>query len=139
MVQDYVKYIYIINKCGEIEMNINLNRFKYSYDESLFKKRSQELNQLQGTKKLKGNNLKASKQEGSRDDKLRLLADEFTSILMKQMLKSMRKTVPEGKLIDGGFSEDVFKDMYDEKISKLGMGQNGYNTLSKLLYEQIKK
>lgn len=72
------------------------------------------------------------------DKKLKLLASEFTSILMKQMFKSMRKTVPENKLIDGGFSEEVFTDMFDEELSKTGAEQDGFNSLGRLLYEQLK-
>lgn len=73
------------------------------------------------------------------DDRLKELANEFTSILMKQMFKAMRKTVPESTLIDGGFSEDVFTDMLDSEISKAGARQNTFNNLSRALYEQLQQ
>lgn len=73
------------------------------------------------------------------DDRLKELANEFTSILMKQMFKAMRKTVPESSLIDGGFSEDVFTDMLDDEISKAGSRQNTFNNLSRALYEQLQQ
>ncbi|AZO94071.1 hypothetical protein GM661_02845 [Iocasia frigidifontis] len=73
------------------------------------------------------------------DDRLKELADEFTSILMKQMFKAMRKTVPESSLIDGGFSEDVFTDMLDDEYSKAGARQNTFNNLSRALYEQLQQ
>lgn len=72
------------------------------------------------------------------DEQLKKAANEFTSILIKQMLKSMRETIPEKKLLDAGFAEDVFTDMLDGEISKLGSGSSGFNNLSKLLYEQLK-
>ncbi|MFP4015641.1 MAG: rod-binding protein [Halanaerobiales bacterium] len=72
------------------------------------------------------------------DEKLKLLASEFTSILMKQMFKSMRSTIPENNLIDGGYSEEVFTDMLDDEISKSGAQQNGFNSLARILYQQLK-
>lgn len=72
------------------------------------------------------------------DEKLKELANEFTSILMKQMFKSMRNTIPESELIDGGYAEDVFTDMLDDEISKQGAEQSGFTALGKLLYEQLR-
>lgn len=75
----------------------------------------------------------------SQDQKLRLLASEFTSILLKQMFSSMRNSVFKSDLLDGGFSEEVFTDMLDEEISKKGSTQQGFNNLGRILYEQLKK
>ncbi len=78
------------------------------------------------------------KAEEARDEKLKYLAGEFTSILLKQMFNSMRSSVFKSEFIDGGFSEDVFEDMLDEEISKKGSRQQGFNNLGRILYKQLK-
>ena len=73
----------------------------------------------------------------AQDDKaLKEACQEFEAIFIEQMLKSMRKTVPESGLMNGGMAEDVFEDMlyenYAEKMSKsASLG------LSDMLYRQI--
>lgn len=78
---------------------------------------------------------KSSRQET--EEELKEVVDEFTSIFLNQMFKSMRSTIPEGGMIDGGFAEDVFTDMYDKEISKLGSKQNNFSGLNQILFEQL--
>lgn len=116
-------------------MKINSNLIRHNYDKVLLNQFQDDLKNINN----KTNQYQQNEQNNSRDQQLRLLAGEFSSILMKQMFKTMRKTIPEGKLIDGGFSEDVFTDMLDGEISELGADQKGFNTLGRLLYEQLKR
>ncbi len=63
---------------------------------------------------------------------------EFEAIFVKQMLDSMRNTVPKGGLFDGGMSREIFEDRlygsYAEKISETaGLG------LARQMFEQIKE
>ncbi|MFW6386444.1 MAG: rod-binding protein [Bacillota bacterium] len=74
---------------------------------------------------------------GRNEEKLQEAVSEFTSIFMKQMFKAMRSSLPDDKLIDGGYAEDVFTDMMDEEVSKLGAEQRGFDNLNRLLYEQL--
>ena len=46
------------------------------------------------------------------------LAEEFESIFTEIVLKSMRETVPDKGLIDGGNGEDVFRSMLDSEYAK---------------------
>ena len=88
----------------------------------------------------KSNNLTNKLQKSSRSDteeELKQVVGEFTSIFLNQMFKSMRSTIPEGGMIDGGFAEDVFTDMYDKEISKLGSKQNNFSGLNQILFEQL--
>ena len=71
------------------------------------------------------------------EERLKKAVNSFTSIFVEKMFKSMRDTVPESKLIDGGYAEDVFTDMLDSEISKLGAGQNNFSNLNKLLFEEL--
>lgn len=62
---------------------------------------------------------------------------DFESLFVKQMLDSMRRTVPKGGLFDGGMSQEIFEDRlyntYAEKISSTAsLG------LAKQMFEQIK-
>ncbi|MFW6386607.1 MAG: rod-binding protein [Bacillota bacterium] len=80
---------------------------------------------------------KIEENAGRDKEKLEKAVSEFTSIFMKQMFKAMRSSLPEEKLIDGGFAEDVFTDMMDEEISKLGANQQGLDSLNQQLYDQL--
>ncbi len=109
-------------------INQDLNRLKNKSEEIAYKSQENKVGLLPN----KGNN------NAETEKKLKALANEFTSILMKQMFQSMRKTIPENKLIDGGFSEEVFTDMLDGELSKSGAEQKGFNSLGRLLYQQLK-
>lgn len=122
-------------------MKINPDIMTQSYDRTLERDLSNFKNKAAKKKSIKKYESSSAMGENKNieDKKLKLLANEFTSILMKQMFKSMRKTIPdENKFIDGGFSEEVFTDMLDGELSKSGTEQNGFNSLGRLLYQQLK-
>ncbi len=71
------------------------------------------------------------------DKKLMDVCVEMESIFVSRMLKEMRNTLPEEKLINGGFAEKIFEDMlYDQyalslsKTSNLGLATMLYKELS---------
>ncbi|MFW5998616.1 MAG: rod-binding protein [bacterium] len=82
------------------------------------------------------NNINENNSEKN-NKKLKKVVNEFSSIFIKKMFESMRNTLPEEKLIDGGYAEDVFTDMLDKEISQLGSEQNNFDNLNKQLYEQL--
>ena len=68
--------------------------------------------------------------------KMKQACSDFESILIKQMLDSMRKTVPKDSLIEGGMAEDIFTDMiYDEYAKK--MSKTGDFGIKEILYKQL--
>ena len=80
---------------------------------------------------------KPVKHEKIYDKRLMNACIEMESLFVSRMLKEMRKTVPEEKLIDGGYAEKIFEDMlYDEyslnlsKTSNLGIANMLYKELS---------
>ena len=80
---------------------------------------------------------KPVKHEKIIDKRLMNACIEMESLFVSRMLKEMRKTVPEEKLIDGGYAEKIFEDMlYDEyslnlsKTSNLGIANMLYKELS---------
>lgn len=112
-------------------MELNTNLIQQNYSQILSE---------HDLKKIKHQQISSNLTEQERaEQRLRLLANEFTSILLKQMFKAMRNTVPKGELIDGGYAEEVFTDMLDGEISKLGPTDPGFSSLGKLLYEQLRE
>ena len=64
---------------------------------------------------------------------------DFESLFISQMMKQMRKTVPENGLFDGGRGEKIFTEMLDGEVAKsisnhrgLGLAATMYRQLSAL-------
>ncbi|MFP4661012.1 MAG: rod-binding protein [Halanaerobiales bacterium] len=122
-------------------MNINTNLTNQIYNSSMDRDLNNFREKADNNQISEGYRSNSNTENGNQnkeDEKLKLLASEFTSILMKQMFKSMRNTIPENNLIDGGYSEEVFTDMLDDEISKTGSRQNEFNSLARMLYQQLK-
>lgn len=71
-----------------------------------------------------------------RNEKLEKACKDFQAILIKKMLDSMRDTVQETGLLDGGHAEKVFEDMlykeYAQKMSETaGLG------LDEMIYREL--
>ncbi len=73
----------------------------------------------------------------SRDTaKLKKACSDFEAIFIKQMLDSMRKTVPKNSLLDGGMAEGIFEDMlYDKYANK--MSETAHFGIKEILYKQL--
>lgn len=67
---------------------------------------------------------------------IRAAAREFESLFLHQLFKTMRSTVPEGGLLDGGFGGQVFTDMLDMEYARMGADQGGVG-LADLVAEQL--
>jgi flagellar protein FlgJ len=74
-----------------------------------------------------------------RTDKLYGLCVEFETILIKNLIKSMRGTVQKSKLIDTGFAGEMYEDMlYDEYAKSFaanagfGFAEMAYRDLDRL-------
>lgn len=82
---------------------------------------------------------KSSKKQSSNnsDEKLKKAVSDFSAVFLKMMFKSMRSTLPENKYLDGGYAEEVFTDMLDKEVSKLGSGQSTFKNLNKVMFEQL--
>ncbi len=55
----------------------------------------------------------------SNREQIRKVANEFESLFLNLVLKSMRDTVPKNELMDGGNAEDIYKSMLDDEYSKM--------------------
>ncbi|MCZ6679632.1 MAG: rod-binding protein [Candidatus Poribacteria bacterium] len=86
-------------------------------------------------KKLSQTAEKMGRNSGS-DTELRKATQEFESLFLHYLMKSMRSTVPKNDLFHGGQAEEIFTDMLDQAIaetaSKRGIG------IADLLYQQLR-
>lgn len=61
---------------------------------------------------------------------------EFESLLLMEMLKAMRKTVPDGGLVEKDSAGEMFQDMLDsETVRSAGKGRG--LGLAEAMYEQM--
>ena len=71
------------------------------------------------------------------DKALKAAINDFMSIFMQQMFQSMRNTVPDDGIMSGGYAEDVFTEMLDEEISKVGSEQGLFKDINRQIYQQL--
>lgn len=69
-------------------------------------------------------------------EKLKTVSDDFESLLINEMIKSMRKTVNKTGLIDGGMTEDIFGDMLYTEYSKSFSKSKSFG-ISEMIYKQM--
>ena len=72
------------------------------------------------------------------DDETRLLeaCRDFEAIFLGELLKSMRKTVPQGGLLGNSFGQDVFQSMLDDEYAK-SMASSRSTGLAEILFQQL--
>ena len=68
--------------------------------------------------------------------RLKEVSQEFESLFLNQMFKTMRNTIPKDDLLNGGLKQEIFEDMlynqYAVNISKnggIGLGDMVYRYL----------
>lgn len=94
-----------------------------------------ELNALQMLESYKP--LNTPKAPGGKNDQgLKEACKEFETILLEQMLQSMRKTVNKSGLMQGGMAEDIFEDMLYEQYARK-MSNSANLGLADMLYKQL--
>ena len=69
---------------------------------------------------------------------LRKACQQFESIFLNYMLKSMRATVPDGGLFDRGVTFDIVQSMHDTALAG-EISQNGGIGFAEQLYEQLSR
>ncbi len=72
-----------------------------------------------------------------KDDRaLRQACREFESLLVAQMLKQMRASVPKSDLFGSREKEEMFQSMLDDELAK-GMSEQGAFKLGDVIYDQL--
>ncbi len=76
--------------------------------------------------------------KGEDHEKLRETTQQFEAIFIQQMYKEMRKTVPEGGLLQRSNADQIYTQMLDLEAAKVTAQQGGIG-LSDLMMEQLTK
>lgn len=68
--------------------------------------------------------------------KLKKACNDFEAIFIKQMLTTMRKSVPKGGLFGGGYEQEMFQSMQDDELAKSIAHGKGMG-IAEALYNQV--
>lgn len=68
--------------------------------------------------------------------KLQKACRDFESIMLKQMLTTMRKSVPKSGLFGDNFADEMYQSMSDDELAK-SLAQSKGMGLGDALYKQI--
>ncbi len=92
--------------------SVGMDRARFSMEEQSIKKT---------IGKVKNSDVAQFDHSSGRAKNLRAVAQEFESMFMNQLMKGMRKTVPEsGLLSDKSQAQTIFRDMLDTEVTKQG-------------------
>jgi flagellar protein FlgJ len=61
---------------------------------------------------------------------------DFETIFIETIIKAMRETVPKDGLFSGGFGEEIFEELFDQKIA-LKMTSRGGLGIADTLYNRL--
>ncbi len=79
----------------------------------------------------------APKPQSQEEKQLLNACQEFEAIMLQQMMKSMRATVPKSELSQS-FGQEITQDMYDEKLTD-EMAKSGGIGLAQVMYRQLNR
>ncbi len=71
-------------------------------------------------------------------EKLNAAASEFESMFVEMMFKSMKKTLSNKSLLEGGYAEKIFDDMLLTERSRV-IANNQSLGIAKMIYDQHSK
>jgi len=69
-------------------------------------------------------------------EKLKKACEEFESLFIFQMLKSMRQTIPQTGFLGNGSEKDIYQSLLDQELSK-NMAKRNVMGLGELVYKQM--
>lgn len=84
----------------------------------------------------RSDNFSEKKLESKED--LKKACQEFESIFLNQLMKSMRDTVPDSGFFDKGVAFNIVQSMHDEALTE-ELSNSGGIGLAKQLYDQLSK
>ena len=77
-----------------------------------------------------------SKTAADKEAKLQKACKDFEAIFIKQMLTTMRKSVPKSGLFNDGFAKDMYQSMADDQLAKEMAHSKGMG-ISDVFYKQL--
>ncbi len=83
-------------------------------------------------------NLRYEIPDGTDEEQLRSVAEDFEAIFIKQMLESMRSTLnPENRLVDTGMAGEIYEDMLYDEYAQV-MSKSGGFGLADMIVNQYR-
>lgn len=79
----------------------------------------------------------ASNSDGNGNDKLRKCCADFESLLIYEMVKTMRRSISKCDLLHGGEGEELFEQLFDQEICRSLCERQGFG-LGDMLYSQLR-
>jgi flagellar protein FlgJ len=76
--------------------------------------------------------------EKMNDRELREIAKDFESLLIRQLLKEMRKTVPQDGFLEYSNATEMYQEMGDDALAN-GIAEQGGLGIGELVYQQLKE
>jgi len=75
--------------------------------------------------------------QGNQPDKkaMKQVCQNFEAFFVQSMFKEMRDTVPEGGLLEDGFSSDFYREMLDKQVAMQSAKRNDFG-LAQAMYRQ---
>lgn len=74
--------------------------------------------------------------ENVKDSKLKKACNDFEAIIVKQLLTTMRKSVPKGGLFESGYENEMYQSMQDDELAKSIAHGKGMG-IAKALYNEV--
>lgn len=68
--------------------------------------------------------------------RLKEVSQEFESLFLNQMFKTMRNTIPKDDMLNGGLKQEIFEDMLDNEYA-VNMSKSGGIGLGDLVYRYL--
>lgn len=87
---------------------------------------------------MKVNNLSINNNSLETKEQLKKVAKDFESVIINELLKVMRQSVPKEGLVNGGFGEEIFSSMLDNEYSK-EIANRGTLKISDIIEKQLNK
>jgi len=72
-----------------------------------------------------------------REAALKKACQEFEALFLYQILKGLRKTIPEGGLWPKSFQREIYEDFFYQEVSRRMAGRG--SGLARLLYQELAK
>jgi len=94
----------------------------------------QQAEQLGNTSRLGTGQLSDAKRK-----ELKKISQDFESLFVGMMLKSMRATVPEDKLVGGGRAEETFRSMLDQEYATAAARRGGIGIATMVEKELLRR
>ncbi len=67
---------------------------------------------------------------------LKKACNDFEAIILKQMLSTMRKSIPKSGLFSGGYADEMYQSMYDGELAK-AISQGQGTGIADVLFDQL--